>query len=218
MNIAFFDLDKTILNRDSIVAFVFFYLRKKPLKIFAFISLIPSFILFYCKLMSNDKIKYKLCKIFKGLSIEEGDRIGKEFADTIIPNFYYEDALAEIKKIKNKGYSLYLVTASFELYAKFIAGNLGFDRCMGSELWTFRNVYTGYLYGKNCYGEAKKHRLCTDSIFPRYQEYCITYSDSISDMPLFSYSSIKICVNPDEKLREYAINNSKEGFKIVNWR
>ena len=110
-----------------------------------------------------------------------------------------------------------MVTASFELYAKFIAKNLGFDKCMGTELWTFRGKFTGYMYGKNCYGTAKRYRLFTEHIFPNYKYKNIAYSDSISDLSLLNFAETKICVNPNNNFRKYILNN-KEGFLIVKWR
>ena len=174
-------------------------------------------ILFFLKIIDNNKIKYEIASIFRNITIEFGEKIGKEFADSIIPNLYFKDALEEIKKLKSKGYTLIMVTASFELYAKFIAKNLGFNKCMGTELWTFRGKFTGYMYGKNCYGAAKRYRLFTEHIFPNHKYKNIAYSDSISDLPLLNFAETKICVNPNNKFRKYILNN-KEGFLIVKWR
>ena len=218
MKVAFFDLDKTILSKDSIFPFIKFYLMRNPKSILYHIALIPYFLLFILRIIDNQSIKYKIAHIFKNIDIEFGDKIGEDFANTIIPKLYYQDALREINKLKNEGYILVLVTASFEIYAKYIAKNLGFNKIMGSELWTFRGKYTGYMYGKNCYGVAKIFRLFTEGFFPKYKYKNIAYSDSISDLPLFNFADTKICVNPDKKLKEYAIKNKDDGFIILNWR
>ena len=218
MKVAYFDLDKTILNKDSIVPFMKFYLKKNPKSFIYYIVLIPYFLLFCLKIINNESVKYRIAHIFTNTDINFAESIGKEFADTIVPNLYYKDALEEIKKLKSQGYTLVLITASFELYAKYIAKNLGFDKCMGTELWTFRDKYTGYMYGRNCYGPAKRYRLFTEQFFPDYSYKNIAYSDSISDLPLFDFADTKICVNPDKKLKEYALKNKDKGFKIVSWK
>ena len=218
MRVAFFDLDKTILNKDSIVPFMKFYLKKNPKSLIYYIALIPYFLLFILKIIDNESVKYRIAHIFSNIDIDFGNKIGKEFADTIVPNLYYKDALEEIKKLKSEGYTLVLVTASFEIYAKYIASNLGFDKCFGTELWTFRDKYTGYMYGKNCYGNAKRYRLFTEQFFPNHSFKNIAYSDSISDLPLFGFADTKICVNPDSKLRDYALKNQNKGFIIAEWR
>ena len=89
---------------------------------------------------------------------------------------------------------------------------------MGTELWTFRGKYTGYMYGRNCYGSAKRYRLYTESFFPKHSDKNRAYSDSISDLPLFDFADIKVCVNPDKRLKSHALNNKDKGFIIVNWR
>ncbi len=218
MKIAFFDLDKTIIKKDSIVPFMFFYLKKNPKSFIYYIRLIPYFILFLFKIIDNSKIKYEIAHIFKNIPIEFGYSIGEEFANTVVPSLYYNDAIKEINKLKEEGYKLIMVTASFEIYAKFIGKNLGFDRVMGTELWIFRDKYTGFMYGKNCYNEAKRHRLFTEGIFKKDISQNIVYSDSISDLPFFAFAAKKVCVNPDKKLREYAINNKEKNFSIVEWK
>ncbi|MBW5389049.1 HAD family hydrolase [Brachyspira hampsonii] len=218
MRVAYFDLDKTILNKDSIFPFMIFYLKKNPSSIIHYIALLPYFLLFCFKIIDNQSMKYRIAHIFTNINIEFGDSIGKEFADKIVPKLYYKDALEEINKLKKQGYTLIMVTASFEIYAKYIASNLGFDRCMGTELWTFRGKYTGYMYGKNCYGAAKRYRLFTEHFFPKHKSKNIAYSDSISDLYLFNFADTKVCVNPDKKLKDYALKNKDKGFTIVNWR
>ncbi|MEI0567611.1 HAD-IB family hydrolase [Brachyspira pulli] len=218
MRVAYFDLDKTILSKDSIVPFMKFYLKKNPSSIIYYIALIPYFLLFCLKIINNESVKYRIAHIFKNIDIEFGDKIGKEFADTVVPTLYYQDALEEIKRLKKEGYTLVLITASFEIYAKYIAKNLGFDRCMGTELWAFRGKYTGYMYGRNCYGSAKRYRLYTESFFTKHSDKNRAYSDSISDLPLFDFADTKVCVNPDKRLKSHALNNKDKGFIIVNWR
>ena len=59
MRIAFFDLDKTIIKKDSIIPFMIFYLKKNPKSIIYYIRLIPYLILFFLKIIDNNKIKYE---------------------------------------------------------------------------------------------------------------------------------------------------------------
>ena len=183
MKIAFFDLDKTIIKKDSIVPFMFFYFKKNPKSFIYYIRLIPYFILFIFRIIDNSRIKYEIARIFTNISIEFGDKIGEEFANTVVPSLYYNDAIKEINKLKEEGYTLIMVTASFEIYAKFIGKNLGFDK-----------------------------------VFKKDISQNIVYSDSISDLPFFAFAAKKVCVNPDKKLREHALNNKNNNFSIVEWK
>lgn len=212
-NIVLFDMDDTLIKGDSILKFMLFFIKKKPQKIFSYIALIPYFILFLFKIIKNQKIKERIATIFKDIEVDELSQIGLEFANSIIPKLYFNYALETIKKHKeNKDY-LVLITASFSFYAEHIANNLGFDLCLGSDLWRLENKYTGYLYGKNCYKEEKRYRLLVEGI--RNAKYA--YSDSISDLPLFEFAEKKICVNPKKDLKEFAEKNKEHGFSIVYW-
>ena len=94
MRIAFFDLDKTIIKKDSIIPFMIFYLKKNPKSIIYYIRLIPYLILFFLKIIDNNKIKYEIASIFRNITIEFGEKIGKENFTT---------------KGKNRGHGLLLV-------------------------------------------------------------------------------------------------------------
>lgn len=215
---AFFDLDKTILKIDSIIPFLKFYLKKRPKVIIYYILSIPYLILFLLHIIDNNKLKRFICRIFKDETVESLSKIGSEFANNIIPNLYYKDAIEEIKKLKEEEYELVLITASFYFYAEYIAKNLGFNKCIGTELWRFRNKYTGYMYGKNCYGMEKRFRLLTEGYYEKKNEEKIAYSDSISDIPMLEFAKTKVCVNPDKRLKKYALENKNAGFIIVEWR
>lgn len=216
--IAFFDLDKTILSKDSIIPFLKFYIKKRPKVIFNYLLSIPYLVLFLLKIIDNNKIKEFISKIFKGETVKSISDIGEEFAASVIPSFYYKDALKEIDKLKNEGYELILITASFYFYAKAIAKNLGFDKCIATELWHFKDKYTGFIYGQNCYGKEKRFRLLTEGYGEKEIDGKIAYSDSISDIPLFNFAETKICINPNKKFEKYVIKNKSDGFFIVNWR
>lgn len=216
--VAYFDFDKTIIDRDSIAPFLIFYLKKYPKKIITLILLTPFFILFTLKITDNQKIKEKISRLFKNMSIKELESVSKYFANNIIPKYYYKDALKQIEFHKEKGDTLVLITASYGLYIKFIAENLGFDKYIATELWKFREHYTGYLYGKNCYKAEKRFRLLSEGFKETETKGRYAYSDSISDLNLFNFAEYKICVNPDKKLEAYAKENAELGFSIVNWK
>lgn len=215
--VAYFDFDKTIIDRDSIVPFLFFYLKKYPKKIITLISIVSFFILFVLKIIDNQKIKERISRLFKNMDIKDIDVLSKEFVDNIIPKYYYKDALKQIDHHKQNGDTLVLITASYELYIKFVAKNLGFDKYMATELWKFRGRYTGYLYGKNCYKKEKRFRLLSEGFRDTDAKGRYAYSDSISDLNMFNFAEYKVCVNPDKKLDRYAKENSDIGFSIAKW-
>lgn len=218
MAIAYFDLDKTIINKDSIFPFLLFFAksRKHKYPYLLFIGLCA--LLYKTKIIKNQKMKEIISGIFKNETIESLDKISKEFVDTYIEALYYSDAIAQIEEHKKNNVKLILITASYVYYAKHIAEKLGFDECIGSELWYHKGVYTGKLYGKNCYQIEKRHRLWVLGYRELTEEDSYAYSDSVTDLPLLAFATNKICVNPDAKLRQHAIENADDNYKIVDWK
>ena len=217
-NTVFFDLDDTIIKGDSIAKFMIFYLKRNPSKIFVYISLIPYFILFMLKIVKNKTIKGRIAKIFKHETLDNLSKIGLEFVNTVVIKYCYSEALEEIKKCKENGYKLILITASFEFYAIHIANKLGFDKCIATKLWTSDNIYTGQIYGRNCYGVEKKSRLHMEGYIHGQESNIAAYSDSISDLPLFEFAKERVCVNPKRSLSKYAMKYKSENYIIVDWR
>ncbi len=156
--------------------------------------------------------------IFKNETIESLDNISKQFVDTHIEDLYYSDALAEIERHKQNDVKLVMITASYVYYAKYIAEKLGFDLCIGSELWYHNGIYTGKLYGKNCYAIEKRFRLWALGYRELTEKDSYAYSDSVTDLPLLAFATNKICVNADKKLKKHALENSDDNYKLVSWK
>ena len=215
MAIAFFDLDKTIIKRDSIFPFLLFFTKKRVHKYPYLIFIGFCSLLYKLHFIKNQKMKEIVSAIFKNETVTSLDIVSKEFVDTYVKGLYYQDALTEIENHKKNNVKLIMVTASYIFYAKYIAEHLGFDLCVGSELWRHKDTYTGKLYGKNCYNIEKKYRLWILDYRELTDADSYAYTDSITDLPLLAFATKKICVNPDKKLAEYALKN--ENYAVVNW-
>lgn len=216
--IAYFDMDDTIIKHDSIAYFLLFYFKKNPIVVLRYIKLLPYYLLFILRIVDNSVPKDKMARVFKGVDVSKLDCLAKEFVNTVIPKLYYKDALKVIEEHKKNGDTLVLITASYLFYAKYIAEDLGFDKCIATELWEHKGKYTGYMYGKNCYGKEKRFRLLCDGFREIYKGSAYAYSDSISDLSLFNFASKKICVNPKKKFVYYIYQNKDGNFQIVSWK
>lgn len=214
----FFDLDKTIIKKDSLVPFIIFYVSKRPLRIFYFLFILLCALLYKIKIIGNQKIKEIVSGIFKNESVSNMSELALMFVEKYIPSLYYQNAIEAIGNHKKKGDRIIMVTASYLFYAEHIAKKLGFDKCIASELWRHGHIYTGRLYGKNCHGIEKRHRLLSEGFRENEGAASFAYSDSHSDLPLFKFAAAKICVNPDDKLYKYAKAHFSEGYNIVRWK
>lgn len=201
---AIFDFDKTITDRDSIKILWQTYGKNMGSQYYLQgISIGASFIGY--KFTGNfNPTKNKMAKIFDYMTEEDIE----EFINEVLPKYYYKDALEEIKYLKEDGYTLLLVSASYENYMKKVGENLGFDHVIGTRLGRLNE-----LIGDNNRREEKVARI---------ERYLEEIEESIDYENSRSYSD---SYRDDRYMMEltaekYLINSQvrEEGYKNLVWK
>lgn len=201
---AIFDFDKTITDRDSIKILWQTYGKNMGSQYYLQgISIGASFIGY--KFTGNfNPTKNKMAKIFDYMTEEDIE----EFVNEVLPKHYYKDALEEIKYLKEEGYTLLLVSASYENYMKKVGENLGFDHVIGTRLGRLNE-----LIGDNNRREEKVARI--ESYLEKIEETIDyensrSYSDSYrDDKYMMELTSEKYLINSEVR---------KEGYKNLVWK
>ena len=150
----------------------------------------------------KDIVKYGLKKHFKITyeSLKKAKKLNRDYKNGLVefekvkeellsfifkipnyPKFINDFVTSHMKKIKpwynsRKTGNDIIVTASYELWVKIFARNLGVKFVIGTQ-----TDMEGKIIGRNCKGEEKVRKFRT--IFPDAQVSCV-YSDSASDIPL----------------------------------
>ena len=201
---AIFDFDKTITDRDSIKILWDTYGKNMGLQYYLQgISIGTSFIGY--KFTGNfNPTKNKMAKIFDYMTEEDIE----EFVNEVLPKYYYKDALEEIKYLKEEGYTLLLVSASYENYMKKVGENLGFDHVIGTRLGRLNE-----LIGDNNRREEKVARI--ESYLEEIEE-SIDYENSRSYSD--SYRDDRYMM--ELTAEKYLINSQvrEEGYKNLVWK
>lgn len=201
---AIFDFDKTITDRDSIKILWDTYGKNMGLQYYLQgISIGASFIGY--KFTGNfNPTKNKMAKIFDYMTEEDIE----EFVNEVLPKYYYKDALEEIKYLKEEGYTLLLVSASYENYMKKVGENLGFDHVIGTRLGRLNE-----LIGDNNRREEKVARI--ESYLEKIEE-TIDYENSRSYSD--SYRDDRYMM--ELTAEKYLINSQvrEEGYKNLVWK
>ena len=194
---ALFDFDKTITREDSILTLLKYTFKKYPfqalfLSLRILLALIHSF-------FARDYVYLKnaVLKCYVLLKPEERDYFLKE----IMPKMYYSDALKEIKKRKEEGYTLYLVSASIEPYLIPLGKSLGFDYVFGTKF------QDGKIMGLNHRSEEKVRRLkdfFLEKNISFQREQSVAYSDSyLADRPMLELAEEKFLINSSFEVEGY---------------
>jgi len=202
--VAIFDIDKTIIKKDSMFLFVWYGIKKRPLTFINLFAIGLKTVLYKLKLMKVEKVKASYFYAIRFL--EEADL--EDFYTTSLVQNIYREALKELKDKKENGYHVLLVSASPHAYVKYFKKLPYVDEVIGTELLQQNGRYTNAINGINCKGEEKAVRISRylkDAGFKIDYEHSCAYSDSMSDLPVFRLVKNRYLINlhsPDlEELR-----------------
>ena len=195
--LAIFDFCDTIFDGQSTTFFLDFLeskltITKKILaKIIKKINKIPS----------SDSKRYKenLMRVFYGVKKEEMGKYAAEFYRSIVINRLHKSVIEALLWHQKSGHIIVVVSGGFEVYLRHFAKSYGIDYLISTKL-EFKKVE---LLGSEL--NLKEFDL-QNSFF---------YSDSRSDMPLFTLVGNKIVVKNtqnidwiDDKFKVLKVNGS----------
>ena len=211
--LAIFDVDFTLTNRETLVEFYTFMLKKNPkLILYAPFGIISAF-LFIIGLFSAKRAKENFISFINGINEEKMKHLTAEFYKKKMCKIFYSDALDTMKKFKNKGYKIYLISASAEFYLRELYRIKEVDKIIGTTFLIKNGKHDNKIIGKNCKGDEKvrrlKESLKNDGIKVDFKNSYM-FSDSLVDLPLFNAVG-----NP------YLINykkNNPYNIKVLNWK
>lgn len=198
MSYVFFDLDKTLIRKNSYEIVLNVLKRRKVISLSRF--LYYKFILFFVR--NIDKKMKKLAKVFAGVDVNRLDKIMKAFIFTEFDSIKNTKAVGELEKHNTNDKKIVLVTTSFEPIAKYAANFFHINEYVATKLEVKNGKYTGKISGKINYKDEKVLRLAKYNFIESFG-----YSDHNSDIPLLKKVAYRYAVNPNKKLRSYAKNH-----------
>jgi HAD superfamily hydrolase (TIGR01490 family) len=205
---AFFDLDKTVIAKASMVAF------SGPLHRAGLISrrmLLRAAWgqLIYSQLGAStakiEKLRDSVLRLTRGWDQATINEIVQETLVDVVEPIVFDEALELIRQHQAAGHKVFIVSASPEEVVAPLARYLGVDEAIATRAeLDERGRYTGgtELY---CYGPNKRVAMEQAAARDRIdmtQSYA--YSDSASDLPMLEAVGYPVVVNPDRELRRAA--------------
>jgi HAD superfamily hydrolase (TIGR01490 family) len=211
---AFFDLDKTVIAKASMVAFSgplhrAGLLSRRMLLRAAWGQLIYS--QFGASQARLDKLRDSVLRLTVGWDQSEIAEIVRETLVDVIEPIVYEEALELIREHRTAGRKVFIVSASPEEIVVPLAQYLGADEVLATRAeLDERGRYTGRteLY---CYGPAKVIAIQAAAERDGIDlAASYGYSDSASDRPMLEAVGHPVAVNPDRELLKAARNQGWE--------
>jgi len=211
MKIALYDFCDTVVNFQTADEYVYFaqnYLRLGSFhNTYMNRKVINAF--FENRWKAKKKaILYQLRGIEKAVIT---DAAYKYYKDRILPNIY-APIIEEMRKHRENGYDVYIVSAGYRIYLDFFAEDFSVKGVIANEFEYHNEKFTGKLCRSDCYGEEKVLRL-NETFAEQEIEHSISYSDSISDLPLLKWADRGVVVSRNAH-RAWVKENGLEDFVL----
>jgi HAD superfamily hydrolase (TIGR01490 family) len=215
--LAIFDLDNTLLNGDSDHAWGEFLCSKGVVDAEEYRKANDYF---YEQYKSGSMNIFEFLEFaLRPLAANSNETLAQwhaEFMQDVIEPMMLPKAAQLLRKHREAGERLMIITATNRFVTGPIAEQLGVDTIIATDPEMVNGKYTGKVAGTPCFQAGKVERLNTwlaengatlaGSSF---------YSDSINDLPLLEKVDHPVAVNPDEKLTTVA---TQRGWPILDLR
>jgi HAD superfamily hydrolase (TIGR01490 family) len=216
---AFFDLDKTVISRSSMMAFAKPFCReglvtRRTLARGACIQLL--YVHRGAGASRLARIQRSVLKVTAGWpQAQVRSIVAEHLADSIDP-ITYTDASRLIDMHRAAGRRVYLVSAAPEEVVEPIGRHLGVDASIASQATIDeQGCYTGSI-GQYAYGATKADLIAAIAARDDIDlAGSWSYSDSVTDAPMLEIVGHPVAVNPDRALRRLAQRN---GWEIAAFR
>jgi len=218
LNLAIFDLDNTLLADDSDFLWGQFLVKKDQVDGDYYSSQNQYFYDEYKagSLNIEEFLRFSL-KPLSQLDKQFLGELHQEFMSSEIIPLITPEAKQLIKYHREQGDYLLIITATNLFVTEPIAKHLGMDDIIATIPEQVNGKYTGKVSGIPSFQHGKIKRL--EQWLETHNELSLKdscfYSDSINDLPLLEKVTYPIAVDPDDKLKQQALNRN---WKIISLR
>jgi HAD superfamily hydrolase (TIGR01490 family) len=214
MPIAIFDLDGTITHRDTLFPLVLRRLATpRPWRLLRLLKVLPATIRF---LFDHDRAALKqtlLRTTLRGTPRAELQAAAQVFVTDTIARRCFTDALAAIRRHRDAGHYLVLMSASVDFYVPEFGRQLGFDQVISTGVAWNGELLDGTLTTPNRRGEEKATRLRA-LVAEQNDGETFAYGNSASDLPHLRIARHGLLVNGSLAARREA---AAMGVPTAEW-
>lgn len=214
--VAFFDLDKTLIDAISGISFARFELREGRLGRINVAQTVLWGMLYHVQLMDIERAFARALAHYRGVPERVLLERTRRWFDADVPAMLRPGGLPALAWHRREGHRLVLLTNSSSYLADIACEAWQMDDWLSNHFEVDdRGCLTGGFERPLCYGQGKVARaerwaaevgLNIDDAF--------FYSDSYSDLPMLERVAHPRLVSPDPRLRRIA---RKRGWPILDW-
>jgi phosphoserine phosphatase len=189
---AFFDFDDTLCSGDSILFWLRFYYRKRPLRrVFQIANGIGQ-AAFALRLIDSHALKRVFLWPMAFEDPSDLDRLAADFVASDLAARFHAPVLRRLWTHHLLGHKIVILSASATFYLKHLKAFLPMADIQGSEM----------IWPKGLAG------------LPRYRDGNLRGENKIKRMRELAFSEFPVCVRPTPKLRRLA---HEKGWPVLDW-
>jgi HAD superfamily hydrolase (TIGR01490 family) len=214
---AFFDLDRTVIKRSSVLALAPSFRRAGLITRVGLVKSAFWQVLFVLRGASAKTVRTAAedgMALLDGFSVDEMRRLVGDAMEPVLRPLVYDEPLHLVQRHRERGERVYIVSATLQEIVERIAEDLGFDGAIGSTCEIVDGHYTGRSL-RAAHGEGKAQAVRDLAAAEGLDLTASTaYSDSYSDIPFLELVGHPVAANPDRKLRRIA---HERGWPVVDF-
>ena len=214
--VAFFDLDKTLISRNSATLWIRFELAAGRVTRWQALHALTYVVRYSLGSVDmEDAIRRSVASIAGQPEAELRER-ALRFYDALVRPLYRPGAAAAIAAHRAAGDHLVLLTSSSNYVSELVCRDLGLDDYLCNRFEVDANgCYTGRPIEPLCFGSGKVELAARHAERSQLSlADAVFYTDSISDLPMLEAVGRPVAVHPDPRLRRAA---KQRGWEIVEW-
>jgi len=214
MPIAIFDLDGTITHRDTLFPLVLRQLAKpRPWRLLRLVGVLPATVRFAFD-RDRGALKQSLLRTtLRGTPRAALHAACQAFVADTIARRCYAEAMATIRRHRDAGHHMVLMSASVDFYVPEFGRQLGFDEVISTGVAWNGERLDGTLTTPNRRGEEKAIRLRA-LVAERRDGETFAYGNSASDLPHLRIARHGLLVNGSLAARRKA---AAMGVPTAEW-
>jgi len=215
VNIAFFDLDRTLITVNSAVSWIRREVRGGNLSVSTAAKASAWIGLYHLGFSRLETVISDAVSHLKGV---EEDKLRSEtevFWREEIRRCIRPGARDVLERHRDRGDQLVLLTSSSKFLAQAVGEDLGMDHVLSNRFEAENGRLTGSLHEPLCFGSGKTvyAQELAQNIGGELSRSTF-YTDSYSDVSLMKAVANPVAVHPDLRLRRLARRN---GWPVVDW-
>ena len=202
MKFSVFDLDRTLLSKNSSFEFCKYLYRNRVFSLLYVIQSVIYSIRHRYFGLTLEQLHYKVFKkLLKGINIQTLSRYVLSFVESEIEKMVYLPAVERLRRAQHEGHFTMILSNSPSFLVSAIASKLQVDDWRSSEYKVDKDQKLCQI-SLILHGEAKAFWVRTVSRHLGILKREITaYSDSYLDLPFLQSAGVAVVVNPDSKLK-----------------